>query len=166
MKTGKAVTVFFGLTLLLTMVTLPVSAEQHQMVGIGVHLNPMWPWKWKVSGCPHCSPDELAELEKRHTEKTDDTIFHVFISQLVCNGPAYKAGLKTGDVVVAIEGNTLSGHIALWQREAREIIELITKGQVGKPVRLTIKRNGNIPEQFDVSVVRESLNFPLSFDCE
>lgn len=61
--------------------------------------------------------------------------------------PAHRAGLRAGDVITAIDGESLVGnanpHHAL-------------RGEEGAPVTVTIERTGE-PEAFDVLVVRESI---------
>lgn len=64
------------------------------------------------------------------------------------DSPAEKAGLKSGDEIVAIDGK---------QYEANQLSEAATylkKGDEGSGVVITVKRDG---EQFDISVTREKI---------
>jgi carboxyl-terminal processing protease len=59
--------------------------------------------------------------------------------------PADKAGIKTGDVIVAVDG-------------VRPPRDASIRGRVGTPVKLTIKRGGEGPEE-EVTVVRGVVSF-------
>ena len=62
--------------------------------------------------------------------------------------PAYKADIKTGDFVIAVNGTTYTG-------EQMQSAVNVIKGKAGEKVTLTIERNG---ETFDIDVVRKDIN--------
>lgn len=61
--------------------------------------------------------------------------------------PAYEAGLMTGDLIVAVDGESTHG----W---ASEQIQKRIMGEPGTSVTLTIRRQGRQPPEFSVSVTR------------
>jgi len=72
----------------------------------------------------------------------------IIISDPFEDGPASKAGLKTGDMILAIDGEDVQG------KSLSDVSKLI-KGDVGTSVSLLIKRG---EDQFDVSVLREKVD--------
>jgi carboxyl-terminal processing protease len=66
--------------------------------------------------------------------------------------PAEKAGLKTGDQVIAIDGEDMTGVLP-------ELARLKVLGPAGSTVRLTIQRVGET-EPFDVDIQRDSIIVP------
>lgn len=72
----------------------------------------------------------------------------ITISDPFEDGPASKAGLKTGDMILAIDGEDVQG------KSLSDVSKLI-KGDVGTSVSLLIKRG---EDQFDVSVLREKVD--------
>lgn len=71
------------------------------------------------------------------------------IRRVFKNGPAAKSGLKSDDVIVAVDGKELIG------TPIEEIVTLI-RGQEGTQVRLTIYR-GSAKETFDKVMAREKV---------
>ncbi len=67
--------------------------------------------------------------------------------------PADKAGLRPGDVIVAVDGQSIEGY------SVYEAITLI-RGPEGTDVVLTIQREG-VEEPFDVVVTRARIDIPL-----
>jgi carboxyl-terminal processing protease len=65
--------------------------------------------------------------------------------------PAEKAGLRTGDKVIAIDGQDMTGVDG-------ELVRKKIIGPAGSTVRLRISRGGVDP--FDVNIVRASINLP------
>jgi len=129
-----------------------VTAEE-EFVGIGATLSP--PWKVTVTS------DETTDELKREIEETNDTYAFIYISAIVCDGPAAQAGLKYGDIVIAIENTTLVG---ITQDEFREATRIITGGVENTPVTLTIGRGANAP--FNIEVTRQKVSRNFSIDCE
>jgi carboxyl-terminal processing protease len=70
----------------------------------------------------------------------------------MANSPAEKAGLKTGDQVVAIDGKDMAG---LNGEQVRQKV----LGPKGTTVTLTIQRKG-VEKPFDVQVTRDSITSP------
>ncbi|HEY9632099.1 MAG TPA: carboxyl-terminal processing protease CtpB [Coleofasciculaceae cyanobacterium] len=67
------------------------------------------------------------------------------------NSPAYKAGIKPGDGILAIDGKSTKG---MTIQEASALI----RGEVGTPVKLQISREGKVP--FDISLTRAQIELP------
>ncbi|MDR2832705.1 MAG: PDZ domain-containing protein [Streptococcaceae bacterium] len=64
--------------------------------------------------------------------------------------PAFKAGLKQGDVMLKVEGASVEG------KTVSEIVALI-RGEEGSKVNLTIERNG---EEMDFTLTRAAISIP------
>lgn len=77
------------------------------------------------------------------------------LTQVYPNTPAAKAGLKAGDLITHIDGNSV---IDLASEECSKRI----KGEKGTTVVLTILRNGTT---FDVNVVRDIITIPELYYC-
>lgn len=56
------------------------------------------------------------------------------IADVVANGPAARAGLRSGDVVVSVDGEPV--------REGRDLLRAVLRHDVGSRVRLEVVRNG------------------------
>jgi serine protease Do len=56
------------------------------------------------------------------------------VASAVADGPAAKAGIRTGDTIVAVEGETI--------KEARDLSRKIANVAPGKQVSLTVYRDG------------------------
>ena len=74
----------------------------------------------------------------------------IIINEIAPGLPADKAGLKKGDMIIAIDGINCSA-----MREGEGILRL--RGPIDSKVTLTISRNGD-EKQFDVVVVRGDLS--------
>ncbi len=105
------------------------------------------------------------EVFKRLTEQTNGSLSGIgvrlrtlekrkrlMIQDPLPNSPATKAGLMSGDVILAIDGESTKG---MASRKASTLI----RGEAGTAVNLTIERNGGAP--FDVSVTRERIELPI-----
>lgn len=156
---------FFGVIFLFAIAWVLPAVANDEYVGIGAQLQP---WgSWKVTETESDLPEEQQrELENQLNE--DEKISRVLISGLVCDGPAAKAGLKKGDIVIAVNNYPLHGitdsvYRALIARE-------ISSFEVGDSVKLTIKRKSldkddNLTyDEFDVKIVLKKI--PKKFDCE
>ena len=77
----------------------------------------------------------------------------VIIVEAFKGQPAERAGLRAGDVILAVDGEPLQG------KNLYEAIALI-RGPEGTTVRLTIEREG-IEQPFDVQVERARIEIPL-----
>ncbi|MBT8190579.1 MAG: S41 family peptidase [Bacteroidia bacterium] len=82
-------------------------------------------------------------------KKIDD---YVTIIEPYANSPVVKAGLKSGDQIIAIEGKSTKG-------KPREEVTQIFRGVPGTDVNMTILRPGE-KEPFDISLVRKQVNIP------
>lgn len=67
-------------------------------------------------------------------------------------GPAERAGLRTGDLIVQVDGQTLQG-VALADAITR------MRGEAGTEVTITVRRAG--ADAFDVALVRDTIQRPL-----
>lgn len=76
----------------------------------------------------------------------------VIISSLLDGGPAERAGLRAGDVVLAVDETDISGY------SIEEAVILI-RGPVGTTVRLRIERPGE-PEPLVFEIVRQEIDLP------
>jgi carboxyl-terminal processing protease len=65
------------------------------------------------------------------------------------DSPAYKAGIKVGDLILEVDGTKTIG------LNVDKLVRMIT-GEEGTKVRLTIQRSG-IPKPFDVELTREEI---------
>lgn len=79
----------------------------------------------------------------RHKDK------HIVITELYEGFPAHKAGLKTGDVITAVEGKTTEG-------KTTSDISTMLKGQPNTSIVVTIKRPGT-EELLNITVTREEI---------
>jgi len=76
----------------------------------------------------------------------------VYIIRVFEGGPADKAGIRAGDIIIAADG------VDLVEKSLQEALLLI-RGPAGTSVTLTIVREG-VPEPFEVSVNRARLDIP------
>jgi S1-C subfamily serine protease len=68
------------------------------------------------------------------------------ISDVISGGPADKAGLKAGDVVTKIDGNTIDG--------AQGLTEALAKHQPGDKVTVTVQSSGGSTRDVSVTLVQ------------
>ncbi len=66
------------------------------------------------------------------------------------NTPAERAGLKAGDIIISVNGDSVAG------LTADEVVQLI-RGDIGTSVKLVLQRNGS---QLETSVKREEIVTP------
>ena len=78
----------------------------------------------------------------------------VFVDSVAPGGPSEKAGIKAGDVIVAINGKAV--------REGSELVNTVTATPVGSPLNITVARDGK-RENFKVVVGDLAQIFPDQF---
>jgi serine protease Do len=86
--------------------------------------------------------------------KASGTNDGVFIKSVTAGGPAEKAGLKDGDVIVAINGKTI--HVG------DELINMVTSTPVGDTLNITVLRDGK-RDNYKVVVGNMAQVFPDQF---
>jgi carboxyl-terminal processing protease len=74
----------------------------------------------------------------------------VMISEPYENLPAHKAGLKAGDIILKIDGESCEG------KTTAQVSERL-RGQAGSSIKLTIERNG---KQIEKTLKREEIQLP------
>lgn len=72
----------------------------------------------------------------------------ITVVSTVEDGPAYKAGIKSGDVIVAVDGKTYEAS------RMTEATMYIKGGEAGTTVTITVERDG---KQLDIEVLREKI---------
>ncbi len=82
----------------------------------------------------------------------DTTKPDLTIASPIANGPAVEAGIKAGDVIIAVDGQSIVGLV-------REEQTKNLRGMEGTQVRLTIRRDGT-PAPFDITVTRRLIVTP------
>ncbi|MDJ1184891.1 HhoA/HhoB/HtrA family serine endopeptidase [Roseofilum casamattae] len=81
------------------------------------------------------TPELKADIN--NSPNSDFTILEdrgVLIVQVIPNSPAAQAGIRAGDVIVEIAGETIS--------EAGQVQQLVQNTKVGEPLNITVRRNG------------------------
>jgi membrane-associated protease RseP (regulator of RpoE activity) len=76
----------------------------------------------------------------------------IVVISVIPDSPASKAGIRTGDAIVSVDGTSTSGL-------APEEVAPKVRGEAGTPVQLQLQRPST-GETLDLSVVREELHFP------
>ncbi len=114
-------------------------------------------------GDPHTSymdPDQYEMLNTQlQGEETyegigawvDTSSDYLTIISPIPNSPAEAAGLRTGDKIIALDGEDMTGVDG-------EVVRKQVLGPAGSTLRLTILREGLEP--FDVTITRASINIP------
>lgn len=88
------------------------------------------PWAWLGVRIRDLSEQEMEEIAGRHGVREG---FGVVIVEVLEGSPASRAGLRNGDLVVAVEGRPVT--------ETRLLQRLIGAASVGKDARLTVLRS-------------------------
>ena len=78
---------------------------------------------------------------------------YFYIVRPIPNTPADRAGIKPGDIVIAVDGENMVGKVT------DEVIAVV-RGPKGEPVVLTIVRAGE-PAPFDITIVRDQIIVPV-----
>lgn len=86
-------------------------------------------------------------------ELSQDAAGNFVISRLYRDNPALKAGLQEGDILIAVDGKTLSG------LDMNAVLALV-RGDVGSSVKLTIRRD---QIEKDYSIIRAEVLIPSAF---
>lgn len=77
---------------------------------------------------------------------------HVIVREPYKNSPADKAGLIPGDIILAIDGNSIKG------KTTDDVSEML-KGQPGKEIAIRIQREGE-EKSLEKKAVRENIQLP------
>lgn len=77
---------------------------------------------------------------------------YITITQPYENSPAFKAGLKAGDQLIAVDGKAAKG------KTAEEVNEIL-KGYPGTEVELTVKRPGE-SKHLKINLIRDEVSVP------
>ncbi len=72
----------------------------------------------------------------------------ITVISAVEDGPAYNAGIKSGDIIVAVDGKSYDAS------RMTEATMYIKSGEAGTSVTITVERDG---KRFDIEVVREKI---------
>jgi serine protease Do len=78
----------------------------------------------------------------------------VFVEQVAPGGPSEKAGLKVGDVIVAINGKPV--------HDGNQLVDTVTQSEVGQTLNMTVLRDGK-KEEHRVVVGDLAQIFPESY---
>jgi len=82
------------------------------------------------------------------------TTQQLVVAEAIENSPASKAGIKTGDIIVAIDGKSTKN------MNLESAISLI-RGEIGKSIVLKVARGGNSP--FDIPLTRAQIEISSVF---
>ncbi len=94
--------------------------------------------------------DYLADYSARYGKEAQLAVKKgVFVHSTVVDGPADKAGIKAGDVILTVDGKEVNS--------ANDFVREVTNHRVGDRVTLRVARQGG-EEQENVSVVLEELD--------
>jgi carboxyl-terminal processing protease len=77
----------------------------------------------------------------------------LIVVKLLEPGPSQEAGVRVGDIITGVEGRVCKG------LEITEIVSMI-RGPVGKPVTITVRRNGH-PGPLQFTIRRAKIEFPF-----
>jgi carboxyl-terminal processing protease len=107
----------------------------------------------------YLSPAQLSQLTIRQEGTyegigawVDTSLEYIVIISPMVGSPAEAAGLKAGDVVIAIDGEDMTGIMP-------DIALLKILGPAGSTVTLTITRE-NVEEPIDISIIRAKITVP------
>lgn len=78
----------------------------------------------------------------------------VIVVSVISGGPADRAGIRTGDAIAAVNGESVSGL-------APEEVAPKVRGEAGSTVTVAVERSAT-GEQLEFSIVREELHFPAA----
>jgi hypothetical protein len=76
------------------------------------------------------------------------------ISEVVANGPAAQAGLREGDLIVAVNGRPLNDPFPFYDQ--------VSQGRPGQRVRFDLSREGGLPAAVEMVLARHDLEPPDS----
>jgi S1-C subfamily serine protease len=80
----------------------------------------------------------------RHAGVTQET--GVRVMKVIDKSPADEAGIKSGDLIIAIDGQSVAG--------VDDLLRLLDHGRVGHETRIGVLRRGELRERFIVPVER------------
>jgi S1-C subfamily serine protease len=120
---------------------VPVNATTRQIVDVLIERGRVRRAWLGIAGAPTRLPAELASRLGRSTG--------VEVAQVVAASPAAHAGMRRGDVVVAIGGSEVA--------TTTQVQALMVEAAIGRPVEITVWRNGAL-----VDVVAEPSELPAA----
>ncbi|MEX1246850.1 MAG: S41 family peptidase [Anaerolineales bacterium] len=113
-------------------------------------------------GDPHTSYMDPLQFEQSNIQLggeyegigafVDTTTEYVTIIAPMEGAPAQRAGLRAGDMIIAVDGTDMTG-------VSGDVVLTYIMGPAGTPVVLTIQREGE-PASFDVEIIRERISVP------
>lgn len=86
----------------------------------------------------------LTPLEAQRLDLSVD--YGVLVTDVAAGGPAFKAGIKANDVIIALEGNKVTG--------SSELQQALYQYNVGQKIKLTVMRD---KEELNIEVALEAL---------
>lgn len=78
-----------------------------------------------------------------------------YLVRVLHNSPAQQAGLKTGDIIVMVDGHSVAG------KPLYEIVSQL-RGSKGTKVKVTVRRAGQ--QDFNVEITRNTVDMPTVYD--
>ncbi len=146
----------------MTFSTTTSAQDVESFTGIGVRLD-----TWK-----NFQPFTGSGLEPKNWQaKPPTTENSVVIKSLICDGPAYDAGLRFFDHIISINGETVPELLESDSLEAQvnPVVEMIAKVPAGEDVSIVVYNENRSPNIATIVTTRvHFLNpeFPFFFTCE
>lgn len=91
----------------------------------------------------------ITDIDDQMAQKLDKNINGVYVAQIYKDGPAYKAGIKEGDVIQKVNGKTIENKT--------ELDEQIAYLRPGDKVKVDVNRKGSLSE-YTIGLTNEEGN--------